>query len=133
MVALAKKRSQPTWPTAMTFLVLFAAASASAQSKSPNTIASVRTSQSNKGMVEIAVTSDQPFTQSDIPVLRIGSQEITISGPAEDGSLNKRVFFLTAEQFQRVKPGEVVTFQYGRGEGKQRRDFGTLDKSKLDK
>ncbi len=95
-----------------------------------NSIVALRTASSGS-TVEIVVTSDEPFLRSEVPVLRIGKQEIILSGPADDGSLYTRVFYLSPEQFRSAKSGDRVTFQYGSGNGERLRDFGTLDKTKL--
>lgn len=101
------------------------------QSATVNNIQSIKTAQG--GGVEIAITSTTGFLQSDLPVLRIGDEEFTISRYPEDGSPNTLIFTLTADDFARTKTGDKVTFQYGRGEGRNQRDFGLLDKAKRDK
>jgi len=95
-----------------------------------NSIVALRTASSGSN-IEIVIHSDEPFLRSEIPVLRIGKQEIILSGPAEDGSLYTRVFYLSREQFRNAKSGDKVIFQYGSGQGERQLDFGTLDKSKL--
>jgi hypothetical protein len=116
-------------PAVAALLITLSGSAAMAQAQK-NSIVALRTASSGSN-VEIVITSDEPFLRSDVPVLRIGKQEIIISGPAEDGSVYTRVFYLTAEQFRSAKSGDRVTFQYGSGEGERQRDFGTLDKSKL--
>jgi len=96
-----------------------------------NSIQSIKTAQA--GGVDIAITSTTGFLQSDVPVLRIGDQEFMISRYPEDGSANTLIFTLTAEEFDRTRTGDKVTFQYGRGDGRNHRDFGLLDKTRRDK
>jgi hypothetical protein len=108
--------------------LLFASAPGSARGEAVNNIQSIKTTKA--GTVEITITSGKPFLQSDLPVLRIGDQEFTISRYADDGSLNTLIFTLTADDFANARTGEKVVFQYGSGEGRNQRDFGALDKSK---
>ena len=96
-----------------------------------NSIQSIKTAKG--GGVDITITSTTGFLQSDLPVLRIGDREFTISRYPEDGSPYTLIFTLTADDFDRIRTGEKVMFQYGPGEGRNERDFGVLDKSKRDK
>ncbi len=103
---------------------------AAAQGKKTNAIASVKALNSGE-TYEINISSEEPFLRSDLPVLRIGSQDVTISRAPEDGGSYERIFILTRQQFQNAKSGDKVAFQWGRGEGKRQLDLGTLDKAKL--
>ena len=114
---------------AQTFLIALSGSGAMAQAEG-NSIVALRTANSGS-TIEIVIHSDEPFLRSEIPVLRIGKQEIILSGPEEDGSLYTRIFYLSREQFRNAKSGDRVIFQYGSGEGERQRDFGALDKGKL--
>jgi hypothetical protein len=111
--------------------LLLCAVPALASGEPVNKIQNIKTTKA--GTVEVTITSSNPFLQSDIPVLRIGDQDFTISRYPDDGSPNTLIFTLTADEFAKAKTGEKVVFQYGRGEGRNQRDFGALDKSKRDK
>lgn len=116
-------------PAVAALLITLSGSAAMAQARK-NSIVALRTASSGSN-IEIVITSDEAFLRSEVPVLRIGKQEIIISGPPEDGSLYTRVFYLSPEQFRTAKSGDRVIFQYGSGVGERQRDFGTLDKSKL--
>jgi len=119
--------SPSTW-SALSILLL-ASGLASAQGKQGNVVN--RLDAVNSGAAyEVEITSGEPFVQSDLPILRIGDQEITISRWSATGSPNTLIFILTPEQFRNAKTGDKILFQYGRG-GNRTRDFGNLDKSKL--
>ncbi len=112
-------------------MALLASGVATAQNKQRNVINRIA-AVSSATAYEVEITSSDPFIQSDLPVLRIGDQEITISRWSETGSLNTLIFILTPEQFEKAKTGDPVAFQYGRGERNNKtRDFGNLDKGKL--
>jgi hypothetical protein len=112
-------------------LALLASGVAAAQSKQRNVINRIAAVSSGT-VYEVEIISSDPFLQSDLPVLRIGDQEITISRWSETGSPNTLIFILTPEQFRKAKTGDSVVFQYGRGERNNKtRDFGNLDKGKL--
>ncbi len=113
-------------------MLLFANGAASAEEGVVNSVKSIKTAKSG-AVVEITITSTKKFLQSDLPVLLIGDQEFTISRYPDDGSSDTLIFTLDAKDFQRTENGDRVIFQYGRGEGRNQRDFGVLDKSRLDK
>jgi hypothetical protein len=95
--------------------------------------------------VEIELESSKPFEmRDDITVLRIGKKEFLRSKTPKDGSLNRIVFLLSADEFAQLADGERMAVSYkshnAAGEvsatGLPRRagpswDFGTLDKSSL--
>ena len=95
-----------------------------------NAITSLQVAPAGDG-VEIAVTSSTPFIRSELPVLRVGEQVLTLSRAPDDGSLNTRRFWMSWEQFQKARSGEKVQFQWGRGTDPRPVDFGSLDKAKL--
>ena len=117
------------WLRGLFLMVLLATSAALAQAPE-NVLKSIKTVKSG---VEIEIHSKRPFLQSDLPMLRIGEQEFTRSRAPEDGDLNTLIFMLTAEDFAKLKDGDRVIFQFGRGEGRNQRDFGRLDKAKKDK
>lgn len=101
-----------------------------AQEPRINSITGIQVAPAGDG-VEIAVTSSTPFIRSELPVLRVGEQELALSRAPDDGSLNTRRFWMSWEQFRKARSGEKVLFQWGRGKDRQQVDFGNLDKSKL--
>src|ERR1700687_4723020 len=106
-----KSKTTFRWSSpAVTALLITLSSVAMAQAKK-NSIVALRTANSGS-TIEIVITSDEAFLRSEVPVLRIGKQEIIISGPAEDGSLYTRVFYLSPEQFRNAKSGDRVIFQY---------------------
>jgi len=111
--------------------VLLAGSTALAQEQ--NVIRNIKTAGSG---VEIELESSKEFRQSDLPVLRIGEREFTISRYPDSGEPTRMIFMLDAEGWSKTSTGDAVVFQYGRGDrGRNggQRDFGRLDKSKLDK
>lgn len=112
------------------FAFMLATGTAFAQELKGNAITSIQVAPTGDG-VEIAVTSSTPFIRSELPVLRVGDQDLTLSSAPDDGSLNTRRFWMSWEQFQKARSGERVLFQWGRGTNEQPVDFGNLDKSKL--
>jgi hypothetical protein len=131
MIARVIVGSIHSW-AALGAVVVLVSGLAGAQEKRTNAIASLKSLSSGE-TYEIEVTSEEPFLRSDLPVLRVGNQDITISRAPDDGGSYARIFILSREQFQRAKSGDKVAFQWGRGEGKTQLDLGTLDKSKVQK
>ncbi len=119
------------WTLASAAVLVLAVGSALAEGK-PNAVAGLKAVNGGESY-EVTVNSSQPFLRSDLPVLQIGTQEITISRAPEDGSSESRIFIVNAEEFRKMKSGDKVVFQWGRGEGKEQLNFGTLDKTKLQK
>lgn len=119
------------WRAVLLLGALLAGTMAVAQDKKEvNGIKSIRTISAG---VEIELHSTTAFLQSDLPVLQIGEQEFTLSRSPDDGDLNILIFKLSSGEFARTSSGDRVIFQYGRGEGRNKRDFGRLDKSKRDR
>jgi hypothetical protein len=111
-------------------IVLIAGSTVSAQDSETNLISDLKSSDS---VIEIELKSSKPFLQSNLPVLKIGDQEFTISRYPDDGDLNRLIFVLTPDQFARIRPEETANFQYGRGEAHKKRTFGRINKAKLHK
>ena len=86
-----------------------------------NTIASVKATRSsqlipNQSGVEIELTSNREFLpKGEMLVLKVGSQEFNLSRYGEDGSTNRIIFTLTAEQWSQINTGDPVVIQYGSG------------------
>ncbi len=118
------------WRSALMLIALLVGSTAFARNAQMNVIRSIRTIDSR---VEIELRSTTEFRQSDLPVLRIGNQEFTLSRYPEDGDMKTLIFMLTPDEFNNLASGERVIFQYGRGNRNNRRDFGRLDKSLRDK
>lgn len=121
----------PTWTLALA-AGLLGVASSFTQAAPQNAIAALKAVKGGESY-EILVSSSEPFLRSDVPVLRVGDQEITISRAPDDGSSDRRIFILTADQFRKAKSGDKVAFQWGVGEGKRQIDLGSLDKAQLQK
>jgi hypothetical protein len=121
-----------SWTLASAAVVFLLVGSALAQGKQPNAVAGLKAVNAGE-TYEVTVNSSEPFLRSDLPVLKIGNQEITISRAPDDGSSDSRIFIVDAEQFRKIKSGDKVVFQWGRGEGRKQLDFGTLDKTRLQK
>lgn len=105
--------------------IILAVGSAFSQSERSNTIVGVKAVDGGKSY-EVVVSSSEPFIRSDLPVLRIGNQEITISRAPDDGSSDRRIFILSSEQFRQVKSGDKVVFQWGRGASGKQLEFGAF-------
>jgi len=101
-----------------------------------NVIRSIRaveasTSLQGRPGIEIELSSDQAFpVRNELVVLRIGEQEFSVSR-YPTGDTHALVFTLTPEEFDKTANGDGVIVQYGRGEAQEQWDFGTLDKSRL--
>jgi hypothetical protein len=117
---------------AVTAVFVLLSASALSQEKRVNAIVSLKAVNSGQ-TYEVTITSEEPFLRSDLPVLRIGDQEITISRARAPDQHYAQTFLLTAEQYGKVKSGDRVAFQWGSGEGRRQLEMGTLDKSRLNK
>lgn len=119
------------WPLTFALLALFALLPITATAQEKNVINSIKTTAS--GEIEIEIASPQPFIRSEVPVLRVGSAESSISRAPDDGSLYVRIFaFPAADYAQKMKSGDKVLFQWGRGP-KPALEFGRLDKRRIDK
>jgi len=126
-----RTRRGKTWRSALSVLIFLLSLPALATGEEMNTIKGIKTVQSG---IEIELNSTKPFpVRSQITVLRIGGKEFTNSRYPEDGSLNTLIFTLTFDEFEQTATGDQVTVQYGHGELVDRWDFGSLDKSWLDR
>lgn len=99
-----------------------------------NQIKSMRSVQSASlgNAVEIELNSSREFLpQGEMLVLRIGSQEFSLSRYLNTGETNTVVFTLTAEEFARISQGDSVRVQYGSGGNGW--NFGKVDKSMLNR
>jgi hypothetical protein len=100
-----------------------------------NTIKSVKATRSsqlapNQSGVEIELTSNREFLpKGEMLLLKVGSQEVSLSRYGEDGSTNRVIFTLTAEQWSLINTGDPVVIQYGAGADS--RNFGHIDKNML--
>ena len=84
--------------------------------------------------VEITVNSTIPFdVRDELVVLIIGDQEFTTSRSPEDGNLNELIFVLTLDEWNQVATGDPVSVQFGQDDPSDHWNFGTLDKSLLNK
>ena len=125
------RRRRPRRPVPQLLLVLLLLP-AVATAQEANAINAIKTVEAG---VDIELTSTREFlVRDEVVVLRIGAREFKRSRSPEDGSLNTLIFTLTTEEFAATNTGDRVTVQYGRGESRSDVwDFGTLDKSRLDR
>jgi hypothetical protein len=107
-----------------------------------NTVKAIRTVSNT---VEIELESTKQFEiRNDLIVLRIGDREFSRSKTPKDGSLNKLIFMVPAQEFAQLTDGEAMTVSFRsdnvsgdvaatgrRTRGGPRWDFGKLDKSLL--
>jgi hypothetical protein len=99
-----------------------------------NKIKSIRSVQSTTlgSAVEIEVNSNREFLpQGEMLVLRIGSQDFSLSKYPATGETSTVIFTLTAEEFARVSQGDSVRVQYGNGPTYSGWNFGRVDKTIL--
>ena len=98
-----------------------------------NQIKAIHTVSGGKN-IKIELHSDAAFpARGELAVMQIGDKEFTLSQYPADGSTHTIIFTLTTEEFAQLHNGDRVLFKYGRGEQPDQRDFGRLDKSRLDK
>jgi hypothetical protein len=125
------KHSASVWLWAIALLA-FASPMVRGQSQ-VNTIQSIKSVAGP--WIEIEVHSTREFpVRDELVILRVGTQEFTISRSPEDGSLNTLIFRLTPGQWAGTKTGDAVVLYYGQDDPKDtdnRWVFGSLDKSKL--
>ena len=114
-------------------MLLACVLAAEAADMTRNQIKAIHTESSGKS-IKIELHSDAPFpARGELAVLQIGDKEFTLSQYPADGSTHTIIFTLTTEEFAQLHNGDRVLFKYGRGEQPDKRDFGRLDKSRLDK
>jgi len=98
-----------------------------------NQIKAIHTVSGGKN-IKIELRSDAAFpARGELAVMQIGDKEFTLSQYPPNGSTQTIIFTLTREEFAQLHNGDRVLFKYGRGEQPDQRDFGRLDKSRLDK
>lgn len=82
--------------------------------------------------VEIELSSNREFLpQGEMLVLRVGSQEFSLSRYPTTGETGTVVFTLTADEWSRVSQGDPVSVQYGVGTNYNGWSFGKVDKTML--
>ncbi|MBO0857263.1 MAG: hypothetical protein J2P21_02180 [Chloracidobacterium sp.] len=102
-----------------------------------DTVESVKATNSSQALpnqagVEIELTSTREFLpKSEMLTLKVGSQEFSLSRYGDDGSTNHVIFTLTTEQWSLINNGDPIVIQYGSGAGADSRNFGHIDKTKL--
>ena len=96
-----------------------------------NTIKSIQTAGSN---IEITVQSTQGFdVRDEVVVLQIGSYTFSVSRSPDSGDTQTLIFILTTSEFAQLSTGDPVSLGWGSDGSSNRKNFGTLDKSILDK
>jgi hypothetical protein len=95
--------------------------------------------------VDIEVHSSRPFpVRDDVIVLRIGDKDFLRSRAPADGNLNTLIFSLSAAEFSQLKDGDRMTVGFASrlriperasdpSDPSRHWDFGTLDRSRLDR
>jgi hypothetical protein len=132
-VNLACVSSKRVFGTVGCVLLLVSALTPEAAEMTRNQIKAIHTESGGKN-IKIELHSDEAFpARSELAVLQIGDKEFTRSQYPRDGSTKTIIFTLTTEEFAQLHNGERVLFKYGLGEQPDKRDFGRLDKSRLDK
>ncbi len=119
-----------SWAAGLAAVLVLISFSVLAQEQKSNAIAGIKSVNAGQSY-EVMITSEEPFVRSDLPVLKIGDQEITISKAAAPDDDYRQVFILSPEQFGKAKTGDKVAFQWGRGEGRKQLEMGSFDKSNV--
>ena len=102
-----------------------------AAAQTPDTVREMRLA-ADGTTVEIEVESTLEFAvRAEIAVLRIGKEEFTLSRSPADGSLHRLIFLVPAASFRALPDGAWMQVQYGRGEGRDPRRLGSLNKAAL--
>jgi|SRR5215471_16887893 len=112
------------WILALTLLVpaLFA---------QNNTVKSIQTAGAN---IEITVKSPQEFdVRDEVVTLQIGSSNFSNSRSPADGDTHTLIFTLTQAEWDSLSTGDAVAVGWGSDASSGTRNFGTLDKSQLNK
>lgn len=96
-----------------------------------NTIKSIQTVGAN---IEITANSPQEFdVRDEVVALQIGSQVFSNSRSPADGDTHTLIFVLTQAQWDSLATGDAVAVGWGSDAASNPRNFGTLDKSLLNK
>ena len=96
-----------------------------------NTVKSIQTVGAN---VEITVKSAQEFdVRDEVVALQIGSQIFSNSRSPADGDTHSLIFVLTQAEWDSLASGDAITVGWGSDAAGNPRNFGTLDKSMLNK
>ena len=118
------------WPATLTLIFAFTlfAPSLAAQN---NTIKNIQTVGAN---VEITVNSGQEFdVRDEVMTLQIGSRNFSNSRSPADGDTHTAIFTLTQSEWDSLSTGDGVAVGWGADASGNKRNFGTLDKSRLNK
>jgi hypothetical protein len=82
------------------------------------------------GAIDLEVQGDSPFPlRNELPVLRGGDVEVTLSRYPDPHNLHRLTFSLTPEEFAALRDGESLSVRYG--DAGARWDVGVLNKSRL--
>ena len=96
-----------------------------------NTVKSIQTAGSN---VEITVKSGPEFdVRDEVVTLQIGSKNFSNSRSPADGDTHVLIFVLTQAEWDSLNTGDPITVGWGSDASSNPRNFGTLDKSLLNK
>jgi len=125
------RRPLPIWLWAIALLVL--GAPAVRGQGDVNTIRSIESVAGQRIEIEVHSTREFPV-RDEIVILRVGTQEFTLSRSPADGSLHTLIFRLTPAEWAGTKTGDAVLLYFGQDDPKDTANrwvFGSLDKSKL--
>ena len=118
------------WPSAA-ILVLTLTVLAPALPAQSNGVKSIQTVGAN---VEITVNSAQEFdVRDEIVTLQIGSRNFSNSRSPANGDTRTLIFTLTQPEWDSLSTGDAVAVGWGADASSNSRNFGTLDKSQLNK
>ena len=96
-----------------------------------NTIKNIHTAGGN---VEITVGSAQEFdVRDEVVALKVGSHIFSTSRSSADGDTRTLIFVLTQDEWDSLATGDAITLGWGSDATGNPRNFGTLDKSLLNK
>jgi hypothetical protein len=94
-------------------------------------VKSIQTSGAN---IEITVKATQEFdVRNEVVTLQIGSRNFVNSRSPADGDTRTLIFTLTQTEWDSLSTGDPVAVGWGADATSNRRNFGTLDKSQLNK
>jgi hypothetical protein len=118
------------WPSAAIFVLSLILVTPGLFAQS-NGVKSIQTVGAN---VEITVSSAQEFdVRDEIVTLQIGSRNFSNSRSPSDGDTRTLIFTLTQSEWDSLSTGDMIVVGWGADASSNPRNFGTLDKSRLNK
>jgi hypothetical protein len=118
------------WPSAAIFVLSLILLTPGLLAQS-NGVKSIQTVGAN---VEITVNSAQEFdVRDEVVTLQIGSRNFSNSRSPSDGDTRTLIFTLTQSEWDSLSTGDAIVVGWGADASSNPRNFGTLDKSRLNK